>query len=271
MRIPDRWQDGASYERYVGRWSRLVADRFVDELGAARDIRWLDVGCGTGALTEAIVERCDPASVIGVDPSPGFLAAARARPRLAGLPAVRFEEGDAMRLPAADGSADVVVSGLVLNFVPDPAAALAEFARVVAPGGLVAAYVWDYAEGMQFMRRFWDAAVAVDRESAALDEGRRFPLCRPEPLRELWMTGLGGDAASVRVWPIEIDTVFVDFDDLWTPFLGGQGAAPAYLATVTDDAREAIRERMRASVAAGADGSIALTARAWAVAGRTPA
>ena len=271
MRIPDRWQDGAPYERYVGRWSRLVADRFVDELGAARGIRWLDVGCGTGALTEAIVERCDPASVTGVDPSPGFLAGARARPRLAGLTTVRFEEGDAMRLPAADGSADVVVSGLVLNFVPDPAAALAEFGRVAAPGALVAAYVWDYAGGMQFMRLFWDAAVAVDPESAALDEGRRFPLCRPEPLRELWTTALGGDAASVRVWPIEIDTVFVDFDDLWTPFLGGQGAAPAYLAAVTDDTREAIRERVRASVAVGADGSMALTARAWAVAGRTPA
>lgn len=271
MRIPDRWQDGAPYERYVGRWSRVVADRFVGELGAARGIRWMDVGCGTGALTEAIVERCDPASVVGVDPSPGFLAAARARPRLAGLPAVRFEEGEAQRLPAADGSADAVVSGLVLNFVPDPAAALAEFRRVTAPGGIIGSYVWDYAEGMQFMRLFWDAAVAVDADAAALDEGRRFPLCRPDPLRELWASALGGDASSVRVWPIEIDTVFADFDDLWTPFLGGQGAAPAYLATVTDDAREAIRERVRGSAPAGADGSIALTARAWAVAGRAPA
>jgi SAM-dependent methyltransferase len=270
MRIPDRWQDGASYERYVGRWSALVADRFVDELGAARGIRWLDVGCGTGALTEAIVERCDPASVIGVDPSPGFLAAARARPRLAGLPAVRFEEGDAMRLPAADGSADVVVSGLVLNFVPDPAAALAEFRRVVAPDGIIGSYVWDYADGMQLMRLFWDAAGAVDPLAVALDEGRRFPLCRPEALLEALTSALGGEASSVRVWPIEIATVFADFDDLWTPFLGGQGPAPAYLATVTDGAREAIRERVRASAPTGADGSIALTARAWAVAGREP-
>ena len=271
MRIPDRWQDGGPYERYVGRWSRMVANRFVDELGAERGIRWLDVGCGTGALTEAIVARCEPASVLGVDPSPGFLEAARARPRLVGLPSVRFVEGDAQRLPAADRSVDAVVSGLVLNFVPDPAVALAEFRRVAVPGGLVAAYVWDYADGMQFMRRFWDAAVEVDPESAALDEGRRFPLCRPEPLREFWTSALGSAGASVRVWPIEIDTVFVDFDDLWEPFLGEQGAAPAYLATVPDDTREAIRERVRASVSPGADGSIALTARAWAVAGRTRA
>ncbi|GAA2035591.1 class I SAM-dependent methyltransferase [Agromyces tropicus] len=270
MVIADRWQEGAAYERYVGRWSRLAAEQFVDGLDAARGIRWLDVGCGTGVLTATILERCAPSSVVGVDPSEGFLATARERPGIAGRDDVRFASGDAEHLPVGDDEVDAVVSGLVLNFVPDPAAALAEFARVGAPGAIIAAYVWDYADGMRLLRMFWAAASACDPDAVDLDEGRRFRLCRPEPLRALW-TGTGGmDAASVDVRPIDVDTAFTDFDDLWSPFLGGQGPAPSYLASLTDAARGAIRDRLRDMVSpyVHEDGSITLGARAWAVSGR---
>jgi SAM-dependent methyltransferase len=199
--------------------------------------------------------------VVGVDPSEGFLATARARiddPRAA------FQPADARSLPFPDDRFDAVVGGLVLNFVPDPATAVAEWARVAAPGAVVAAYVWDYAEGMRFMRQFWDAAIAVDPAAADLDELRRFPICRPEPLRGLWDgAGLGG--ASVT--GLEIPTVFTDFDDFWRPFLGGQGPAPGYLMSRDDEHRAAIRDLLVQRLPRRADGSIPLTARAWAVKG----
>ncbi|WP_430647481.1 class I SAM-dependent methyltransferase [Agromyces sp. GXS1127] len=265
----DVWQDGEPYERYVGRWSRLVAARFVDVLDAELGIRWLDVGCGTGALTSAVIERWAPAAIIGVDPSDGFLAAARADPGIARHPEARFVVGDTEHLPVPGGSVDAVVSGLVLNFVPDAAAAVAEFTRVATPGGLVAAYVWDYADGMQLLRTFWDAAVAIDPDAAELDEARRFPLCRPEPLRQLWSGAPGIDVDSVRVKSIEIGMVFTDFDDLWNPFLGGQGPAPTYLQSMTDASRAVLRDRMREDTSRGCrpDGSIMLRARAWVVVG----
>ncbi|WP_438853850.1 class I SAM-dependent methyltransferase [Agromyces sp. M3QZ16-3] len=266
----DVWQDGEPYERYVGRWSRLVAAKFVDVLDAEPGIRWLDVGCGTGALTSAVIERWAPASIIGVDPSEGFLTLARARPEIAEHPEARFAVGDAQHLPVPDGSVDAVVSGLVLNFVPDAEAAVAEFARVAAPGALVAAYVWDYAEGMQMLRTFWDVAADVDAGSVEFDEARRFPLCRPEPLRQLWSGAPGMDLESVRVKSIEIPMVFADFDDLWQPFLGGQGPAPTYLQSTTDATRTAVHDGMREATAWGCrpDGSIMLRARAWVVVGR---
>ncbi|MFE2329470.1 class I SAM-dependent methyltransferase [Streptomyces sp. NPDC059385] len=255
------WVTGDAYERYMGRWSVPVAERFVAWLGCADGLRWLDVGCGTGALSRVVAERCRPRAVLGVDPSRGFVASARA-----GAPAAaRFVVGDAASLPARDAGWDVVGSGLVLNFLPEPGAALAEAVRVVRPGGLVAAYVWDYAEGMELLRRFWRVAVAVDPSAAEVDETRRFPVCRPEPLRALWAdAGL----AEVAVAPIEVATVFGDFDDLWVPFLAGQGPAPAFVAGSDPTVRERLREALRADVPARADGSIALTARAWAVKGR---
>ncbi|WP_353814796.1 class I SAM-dependent methyltransferase [Agromyces sp. SYSU T00266] len=267
----DLWHDGEPYERYVGRWSRLVAATFVDVLDSRPGLRWLDVGCGTGALTDAVIERWSPASIVGVDPSEGFLAAARARPRAEGAD-VRFVVGDAEHLPLPDGSVDAVVSGLVLNFAPDPAAAVAEFTRVAAPGALIAAYVWDYAEEMQMLRTFWDAAAALDPDAAELDEGRRFPLCRPEPLRQLWSDAPEMDVATVRIKSIEIGMAFEDFDDLWEPFLGGQGPAPTYLQSLTDASRAAVRDRMREATSFGCrpDGSIMLRARAWVVVGRRP-
>jgi len=259
------WAAGDAYEPYIGRWSRLVAREFLAWLGPAAGGSWLDVGCGTGALAATVLTTADPAALVGLDPSAGFLANARARldDRRA-----RFVVADARRLPLAGARFDAVVSGLVLNFVPDPAAAVAEMARVARPGGRVAAYVWDYAGGMELIRRFWDAAAALDPAAADLDEGRRFPLCRPEPLAGLFRdAGLG----EVAVRAVQVPTVFRDFDDYWTPFLGGQGPAPGYVLSLDEAGRVALREELAARLPAAADGSIALAARAWAVAGTAAA
>jgi SAM-dependent methyltransferase len=261
----EAWAVGEAYEGYVGRWSRRVAERFLEWLALPEGLRWLDVGCGTGALTATVLATRRPAQVTGVDPSEGFIALARAT---IDDPAATFRVGDARSLPMDDGEFDAVVSGLVLNFVPGPADALGELARVAAPGGTVAAYLWDYADGMAMMRHFWDAAVALDPEAAELDEGRRFPLCRPQPLRELWTAAALSD---VDVEAIEVPTVFADFDDYWSPFLGGQGPAPGYAMSLPEDRRAALRESLRDRLLVAPDGSIPLTARAWAVRGRKPA
>src|SRR5947207_1213438 len=173
------WASGDAYEPYVGRWSRLVAGPFVDWLDVPADRAWLDVGCGTGALTEAIAERASPRQVLGIDPSAAFIAYARAH---APSPA-EFVVGSAEALPVSDRSFDAVVGGLVLNFLPDPVRGLAEMVRVTARGGLAAAYVWDYAGEMQLIRFFWDAAVELDDGAAQLDEDVRFSVCKPAPLR----------------------------------------------------------------------------------------
>jgi SAM-dependent methyltransferase len=258
---PDLWTSGDPYEAYVGRWSRRVARAFVPALAVPPGRSWLDVGCGTGALTATVLAVADPARVVGVDPSEGFLAAARTR---VADPRVSFRASDAQSLPLAGDSFDAVVSALALNFVPDPGRAAAEFARVARPGAVVAAYVWDYAEGMGMMRAFWDTATELDPAVAELDEVRRFPLCRPEPLAALWT---GARLDQVSAWAVEVPTVFRDFDDYWRPFLGGQGPAPGYVASVTAEHRDALRGRLRARLPVEADGSIALTARAWAVRG----
>jgi SAM-dependent methyltransferase len=202
--------------------------------------------------------------VLGVDPSEAYLAAARRA--AAGQPFVTAV-GSATAIPAGHGEFDRVVSALVLNFVPQPEAALAEMRRITRPGGLVGAYVWDYAEGMELIRAFWDAAIALDPAAAGLDEGPRFPVCRPEPLGTLF--GAAG-LTDVDVAGIEVPTVFADFDDLWLPFLGGQGPAPGYCVALADDHRAALREQLRGMLAPRPDGSIALRARAWAARGSVP-
>lgn len=247
------WEAGDAYERYVGRWSRPVAVEFLRWLDVPPGRSWLDVGCGTGALTETVLARAQPASVVGVDPSEGFLAQARQR-----VPGATFEAGSATDL--GDRAADVVVSGLVLTFVPDVARAVAEFARV---SPYVGSYVWDYSSGMQMMRYFWDAARDVDPAAASQDEGLRFAgVSDVDPLRALW-TGAG--LRDVEVTGIVVPTVFRDFADFWEPFEGGTGAAPAYAATLPEDQRAAIRDLLRERLPA--QGPIELTARAWAVRG----
>lgn len=260
LSISDSWQSGDPYERYVGRWSRQIAPRFLAWLALAPGSRWLDVGCGTGALCTAIVEHAAPGTVCGVDPSEGFLKTAAGA-----LPAkVTLRRGSAAAVPLEGASVDAVVSGLVLNFVPDAAAALTEMARVCVPGGCIAAYVWDYAGRMELMRYFWDAATAVDPRAAALDEGTRFPLCNPDRLRECFVACA---LRQVEVTAIEVSTRFKSFDDYWDPFLGGQGPAPAYAMSLDEPRRARLRERLLESLPASPDGSISLTARAWAVRG----
>ena len=257
----DKWADGDRYEPYVGRWSRRVAQAFLDWLAVPQDRDWLDVGCGTGALSGTILERANPRSLTGVDASPGFVEYSKAR---LGSERARFEPGDAQALPLAAASVDAVVSGLVLNFVPQPARAVAEMRRVARPGGVIAAYVWDYAERMELMRCFWDAAVALDPAAQDLDEGSRFPICRPEPLAQLFAeAGL----QRVETHAIDVPTVFRDFDDYWKPFLGGQGPAPGYALSLDEARRGALRERLHSRLPVSEDGSIQLVARAWAVRG----
>jgi len=256
-KVSDTWERGSPYELYVGRWSRQVAPPFLSWLGIPAGRRWLDVGCGTGALCAAIVDCCAPASVTGVEPSEGFLRTAQVN--LAGRAA--FHQGSATAIPLGDAAVDVVVSGLMLNFVPDQRAALFEMARVTDKGGTVAAYVWDYAGRMELMRFFWDAAAALDPDAAGLDEGVRFPLCRPEALEKLFVAA---GLKDVAVKSIDIPTPFRNFDEYWQPFLGGQGPAPAYAMSLDETARARLRERVRKHLPVEADGSIALTARAWA-------
>lgn len=261
MNKSDTWASGEAYEPYVGRWSRLVANEFLHWLAVPPGSSWLDVGCGTGALTEAILQHAQPAAVTGVDPAEGFVAYTRRHVR-DGL--ASFRVGDATSLPFVDESFSAVVSGLVLNFIPRQEVALAEMVRVARSGGIVAAYVWDYAGEMQLIRVFWDAAVELDPASADKDEGRRFPMCKPGPLAELFE---GAGLARVQVRAIDVHTHFRDFDDYWLPFLGGQGPAPGYATSLTEEGRTALRERIRSKLPVAPDESIHLIARAWAVRG----
>lgn len=256
--MPDVWARGDEYEPYVGRWSRLVAVEFLEWLGVPVGCRWLDVGCGTGALTSAVLTHFDPTAAVGVDPSEGYVAWTASHVTDA---RARFEVGDATHLPA--GPFDAVVSGLVLNFLPDPAAAVRAM-TAAAPGGVVGAYVWDYAGRMELMRCFWDAAVALDPDAGPLDEGVRFPICQPERLEELLRDAGLTDVSSRAV---DVPTVFHDFDDYWTPFLGGQAPAPGYCMSLDEDRRAKLREHIRERLPIAPDGSISLIARAWAVRG----
>jgi len=256
------WGSGAAYEPYVGRWSRLVAREFLTWLAMPPSARWLDVGCGTGALSQTILAQAAPAAVHGIDPSEGYLALAREQGR---DPRVHFEVGDARHLPVATAAYDVVVSGLVLNFIPDLKAGMAEMVRVTKLDGTVATYVWDYAGKMELMRYFWDAAVALKPEARERDEGRRFPICQPEPLHNLF--GAAG-LHEIDVRAIDVLTHFRDFADYWSPFLGGQFPAPEYAMSLSEEDRAALRERLRATLPFSDDGTIRLIARAWAVRGK---
>lgn len=214
------WSSAEPYEPFMGRWSRVLASEVVTWIDPPPGLRWLDVGCGTGAASEAVLTDAAPMSVMGIDPSAAYVVAAEARldDRRAA-----FRVGEAAALPVPDSSVDQVICGLVLNFVPDPLTAVRDMRRVLVPGGLATAYVWDYSDGMQMLRWFWDAAVHEDPAAASLDEGARFPVCQPDGLRRCFAdAGLG----DLQTRSVEVATVFRDFDDYWTPFLGGQGPAP---------------------------------------------
>jgi SAM-dependent methyltransferase len=254
------WAEGAAYETYVGRWSRLVARAFLAWIAPPRGARWLDLGCGSGALSRTIRACCAPASLIALDRSEGFVRHVRSGEAAA----TAFMVADALALPLRASVVDVAVSGLVLNFLPAPGVALAQLRRIVRPGGTVGLYVWDYAGRMQLLREFWDAATRLDPAAAALDEGIRFPVCQPGRLQTLFAEA-GFDGVEVK--PIEVVTRFTDFDDYWRPFLGGQGPAPAYVASLSGRRRAGLRESLRQRLPIAADDSITLVARAWAARG----
>jgi ubiquinone/menaquinone biosynthesis C-methylase UbiE len=257
----DIWKSGAGYEGYVGRWSRRVAEVFIERLGVPDGRRWIDVGCGTGAVTETILDLADPRSVVGVDPSEAFVAFARTQVT---DPRASFALGDGAALPLPDAVADAAVSGLVLNFVSDPVAMLVEMGRVTRSRGTVAVYVWDYADGMELMRHFWDAAIEQDEAVRDLSESLRFAICKPEPLRDAFSrAGL----TDVDVQPVDIPTVFRDFEDYWHPFLMATAPAPRHVMSLSEGNREDLQRRLRARLPTEPDGSIHLTARAWAARG----
>ena len=263
-RAKETWGSGDAYEQYVGRWSRLVAAEFLGWLDVEAGSTWADVGCGTGVLTERILADEAVTLILATDRSAGFIRTAHGRLQ---DHRVQLSVGDALALAWGDNSCDATVSGLVLNFVGSPKAMACEMVRVTRPGGTVAAYVWDYAGGMQMMRHFWDAAVKIHPQDAKLDQAERFPICQPQPLEKLFHE-VGLHAVSVRA--IDIVTVFRDFDDYWTPFLGKQGAAPTYLASLDTAEQDRIRDALKARLPTTADGSIRLNARAWAVQGIVP-
>lgn len=239
-----------------------MARSFLQWLDAPAEWMWLDAGCGTGALSQTILTHADPKSVMGVDTSPDFVAYARAH--VTGP--VGFQVANIESLPVETAGVDVAVSGLVLNFVPQPLRAVAEMARATRPGGVVAAYVWDYAGKMEMMRYFWDAATALDEAAGELDEGHRFPLCRPDALADLFRrAGL----ARIETRPIDIPTHFRDFDDYWMPFLGGQGPAPSYAMALDETRRVKLRDEIYSRLPIAEDGAIRITARAWAVRSET--
>lgn len=259
--MADVWEDGAGYESYVGRWSRRVARQFLRWLAVPPDSAWLDFGCGTGALSQTIVAEASPRHVVGCDRSSAYVAFASQQTADS---RVEFLVAELPDLPRINEGFDAVVTGLVLNFLPAPAEGVAAMVARTRRGGTVAAYVWDYSKGMQLMRIFWDAAVALDPAARELDEGLRFPLCQPDALRSLF------ERAGVRdvlVEPIVVPTVMHDFDDYWTPFLSGQGPAPGYVTSLSPAQRAQLRDTIRQRLPMSPDGSIPLSARAWAVRG----
>ena len=253
-----------AYEPFMGRWSRRLAPQFVEFAGVQAGESVLDVGSGTGALAAVVVDMVPRAQVIGVDAAPAYLATARMRaPK-----GVRFMIGDAEALDFADDTFQRSLSLLSLNFVRDPARAVAEQIRVTQPGGVVAGAVWDYGDGMKMLRIFWEEAVAIDPKAAACDE-RTMPLSRHLQLSTLWLSqGL----LEVGERPLEIEQRFHSFDDFWLPFLGGQGPAGTYVASLSENARNALRERLRLRLFDGErETPFVMSARAWAVKGYVPA
>jgi ubiquinone/menaquinone biosynthesis C-methylase UbiE len=255
-----RFNDGAGYERMMGVWSKLAGELFLDWLAPRSGLRWIDVGCGNGAFTELIVERYAPAEVQGIDPSDGQLAYARARPTTL---IAQFRQGDAMALPFADHTFDAAVMALVIFFIPDPAKGLAEMVRVVAPGGIVAAYAWDIPGGGFPLR-------PIQIEMRAMGFPPPLPpsseVSRAEALQKLW-TDAGLDGVETR--KIEVQRTFADFDDFWTTALLASSTGPTVAAMSPDDAA-LLKSRVRARLPADDAGRITYNAWANAVKGRVP-
>jgi SAM-dependent methyltransferase len=261
-----RASDGAAYERFLGRWSRLLAGPFADFARLPEEGWVLDVGCGTGSLAAALAGRRQRGRVAGIDIALPYIAFARSQPDGA---AVEWAAADAARLPCADRSFAAALAQLSLNFVPDAAAAVREMRRVVQPGGIIAAAVWDFRGGLVFQRLFWDTAAGLDPAAGAVRD-RLFssPLALPDGLPVLW---LQAGLTAIERGSITIRMEYADFADYWEPLLGGQGPVGAYVESLAIERRGQIAQRVRSSYLSGApDGPRSLTATAWAVRGVVP-
>ena len=258
MRDQIAFKDGAAYERYMGKWSRLAGKAFLDWLAPKPGLRWLDVGCGNGAFTETLLEFCAPASVQGIDPSEQQLDYARARPELR---SAVFRKGDAMELPFPENAFDAAVMPLVIFFVPDPGKGVAEMARVVGPGGLVSAYAWDMLGG-----GFPYAALQEEMKAMGLTVPKAPSLeaSRIEVLRELWIRA-GLEAVADFAYGVERS--FADFEDHWSVVLGSPSMGPTLAAMSSGDIAQ-LQARLRARLPADSAGRLTLGARAHAVRGR---
>ena len=255
----DSWLSGIAYERFMGRWSALIAEKFLDWLAIPPDRTWLDVGSGSGTLTNLILKKCQPKEIIAIDSSNDFISFAQ---HSIIDPSVHFKVGIAQSINLDSNSIDAVVSGLVLNFVPQPKVAILEMLRVAKSNGKIGIFLWDYSEGMQMLRYFWDTAVELDNKAIEFDEGTRFPLCKKGQLESLMReVGLNHIVSS----HIEVKTVFQNFDDYWKPFLGNVGPAPAYAMSLNQKDRNKLEIKLRNSLPVENDGSISLNARAWVV------
>jgi len=251
-----------AYDRHIGRYGSALAAELIQVAGVGRGQRALDVGCGPGALTQALATLLGPAAVAAIDPSPPFVAACRAR-----VPGADVREGTAEALPWDDGAFDAVLSQLVLNFVEDPLRGVREMRRVGRPGAVVAACVWDYAGGMTLLRRFWDAALRVDPEGAAAhDEGRVMRFCAPDELRDLWSAA---GLTDVTGGELSVSARYESFDALWEPLERGVAPSGAYAVALDPPRRAALRAELRRLLVAPT-GPFTLAARAWWVAGRAP-
>jgi SAM-dependent methyltransferase len=261
-----RASDGAAYERFLGRWSRRLAGPFAEFARSPDHGRVLDVGCGTGSLALALAEPTAADRVAGIDIAASYVAFARSQPGAAGI---GFAVGDACRLPYAGSSFAAALAQLSLNFVPDAAQAVREMRRMVQPGGVVAAAVWDFRGGLVFQRLFWDTAAGLDPGAgAARDRLFSGPLALPDGLpvllRDAGLTAIQRASITIRM-------EYADFADYWEPLLGGQGPVGAYVEGLPPEQRRLIEERVRAAFLSGApDGPRSLTATAWAVRGIIP-
>ena len=256
----DKWNNATLYESYIGRWSRLVAPEFIRWINQSNNLTWLDVGCGTAALSDTILKLKDPKKIIGIDPSESHIQFAKEYFKMNDC--ASFLVSDATNLPVGDNSIDIIVSGLVLNFIGDIKKALVEFKRVCRNNGMVCAYVWDYSDKMEMMRYFWDAAVSLSEDAREKDEAVRFPICNANMLRQLFQSeGL----FDIETTFIDVPTIFKDFDDFWKPFLSGQAPAPGYCMSLSEEARQSLKNKNLNLLPVEKNGSIHLIARAIAI------